>query len=91
MEGVRPCPVGGDTGGIRACTQPEVCQRGRRAPRGLDCDNLSGRVHGTGSYLVSNFTSPGWLRKGLKGKRFPSIKTEAFSERLAKRFVGTPK
>ena len=55
------------------------------------CDDLSGRVRGTGSYLVSNLTSPGWLRKGLKGKRLPSIKTEAFSERLAKGFVGTPK
>ena len=29
--------------------------------------------------------------RSLKGKRFPSIKNEAFSERLAKRFVGTPK
>ena len=47
------------TGGIRACTQPEVCRRGRRAPRGVDCDHLSGRVRGTGSYLVSNLTSPG--------------------------------
>ena len=55
------------------------------------CDDLSGRVRGTGSYLVSNPTSPGWWRKGLKGKRLPSIKTEAFSERLAKGFVGTPK
>ena len=91
MEGVKPCSVGDATGGIRACTQPEVCRRERRAPRGVDCDDLSGRVRGTGSYLVSNPTSPGWLRKGLKGKRLPSIKTEAFSERLAKGFVGTPK
>ena len=45
----------------------------------------------TGSYLVLNLTSPGWLRKDLKGKRFPSIKIEAFSERLAKGFVGTSK
>ena len=91
VEGFRPCPVGGVTGGIRACTQPEVCRRGRRAPRGVDCDDLSGRVGGTGSYLVSNPTSLGWWRKCLKGKRLPSIKTEAFSERLAKGFVGTPK
>ena len=91
VEGFRPCPVGVVTGGIRACTQPEMCRRGRRAPRGVDCDDLSGRVRGTGSYLVSNPTSPGWLRKCLKGKRFSSIKTEAFSERLAKGFVGTPK
>ena len=60
-------------------------------PKGVDCDDLSGRVRGTGSYLVSNPTSPGWWRKGLKRKRLPSIKTEAFSERLAKGFVGTPK
>ena len=57
----------------------------------LPCDDLSGRVRGTGSYLVSNPTLPGWWRKDLKGKRLPSIKTEAFSERLAKGFVGTPK
>ena len=50
-----------------------------------------GGATGTGSYLVSNLISPGWWRKGLKGKRLPSIKTEAFSERLAKGFVGTPK
>ena len=55
------------------------------------CDDLSGRVRDTGSYLVSNPTSPGWWRKGLKGKRFPFIKTEAFSEHLTKGFVGTPK
>ena len=59
--------------------------------RGVDCDDLSGRVRGTGNYLVSNPTSPGWLRKGLKEKRFPSIIIEAFSERLAKGFVRTPK
>ena len=58
---------------------------------GEACDDLSGRVRDIGSYLVSNLTSPGWWRKGLKGKRFSSIKTEAFSERLAKGFVGTPK
>ena len=81
---------GDATGGIRACTQSEVCRRGRRAPRRVDCDDLSGRVRGTGSYLVSNPTSSGWWRKGLKGKRLPSIKTEAFSECLAKGFVGTP-
>ena len=55
------------------------------------CDDLSGWVRGTGNYLVSNPTSPGWWRKGLKGKRLPSIKTEVFSERLAKGFVETPK
>ena len=59
--------------------------------RGVDCDDLSGRVQGTDSYLVSDPTSPGWLRKGLKEKRFPSIKIKAFSEHLAKGFVGTPK
>ena len=59
--------------------------------RGVDCDDLSGRVWGTGSYLVSNPTLPTWLKKGLKGKRFPSIKTEVFSECLAKGFVRTPK
>ena len=59
--------------------------------RGVDCDDLSGQVQGTSSYLVYNPTSPGWLRKGLKGKRLPSIKTKAFSEHLAKGFVGTPK
>ena len=91
MEGVKPCPERGVTGGIRACTQPEVCRRGRRAPRGVDCDDLSGRVRGTGSYLVSNPTSPGWLRKDLKGKRVPSIITEIFVEHLAKRFIRTPK
>ena len=58
--------------------------------RGVDCDDLSGRVRGTSSYLVSNPTSPGWWRKGLKRKRLPSIKTEAFSKRLAKGFVETP-
>ena len=46
--------------------------------RGMDYDDLSGPVRGTDSYLVSNLTSPGWLRKGLKGKRFISIKTNAF-------------
>ena len=60
-------------------------------PRGVNCDDLSGWVQGTNSYLVSKPTSPEWWRKGLKGKRLPSIKTEAFSERLAKGFVGTPK
>ena len=59
--------------------------------RGVDCDDLSGWVRDTGNYLVYNPTSPRWLRKGLKEKRFLSIKTEAFSERLAKGFVGTPK
>ena len=59
--------------------------------RGVDCDDLSGRVRGTGSYLVSNPTSLGWWRKCLKGKKLPSIKIEAFSERLTKGFVGTPK
>ena len=59
--------------------------------RRVDCNDLSGWVRGTSSYLVSNPTSPGWLRKGLKGKRFLSIMTEAFLERLAKGFVGTPK
>ena len=49
--------------------------------RGVDCDDLSERVRGTSSYLVSNPTSPGRLRKGLKRKRFPSIKIEAFLER----------
>ena len=83
MEGVRPCPEGNVTSGIRACTQPEVCRRGRRAPKGVDCDDLSGRVRGTDSYLVSYPTSPGWLRKGLKGKKFLSIKTKAFLEHLA--------
>ena len=91
VEGVKPYPERGATGGIRACTQSEVCRRGRRALRGVDCDDLSERVRGTGSYLVSNPTSPGWWRKGLKGKRLPSITTKAFSERLAKGFVGTPK
>ena len=62
-----------------------------RPLREVDCDDLSGRVRGTGSYLVYNSISPGWLRKGFKGKRFPSIKIETFSERLAKGFVGTPK
>ena len=57
----------------------------------VECDDLSGRVRGTDSYLVSNLTSLGWLKKGLKGKRFPSIIIEAFSEHLAKGFVGTPK
>ena len=33
VEGVRPCPVGVVTGGIRACTQPEVCRRGRHRRR----------------------------------------------------------
>ena len=56
-----------------------------------ECDDLSGRVRGTGSYLVSNPTSLGRLRRGLKGKRFPFIITEAFSECFAKEFVGTPK
>ena len=60
-------------------------------PRGVDCDDLSGRVRGTGSYLVSNPTSPGWWRKDLKGKSLPFIKTEAFSKRLAKEFVRTQK
>ena len=27
--------------------------------RGVDCDDLSGQVQGTGSYLMSNPTSPG--------------------------------
>ena len=70
----------------RKCADEDI-----RPLRGVDCDNLSGRVRGTGSYLVSNPTSPGWWRKGLKGKRLPFIITEAFSEHLAKGFVGTPK
>ena len=40
-----------------------------------------------GSYLVSNPTLPGRLRKCLKGKRFSSIITEVFLERLGKGFV----
>ena len=59
--------------------------------REVSCDDLSGRVWGTSSYLVSNPTWPGWLRKSLKGKRFPSIITEVFSEHLAKGFVRTLK
>ena len=59
--------------------------------RGVDCDDLSRRVQDTGSYLVSNPTSPGWWRKGLKGKRVHFIITEALSEYLVKGFVGTPK
>ena len=59
--------------------------------RGVDCDNLSGRVQGTGSYLVSNPTLPWKFKKDLKEKRVHSIITEAFSERLAKKFVRTPK
>ena len=51
--------------------------------KGVDCDDLSGRMRDTGSYLVSNPTSPKKLKKCLKGKRFPSIKTEAFSERFS--------
>ena len=70
----------------RKCTDEDVGPLRR-----VDCDDLSGRVEGTGSYLMSNPTSLGWWRKGLKGKRLPFIKTEAFSERLAKGFVGTPK
>ena len=62
-----------------------------RLLRGVDCDDLSGWVRGTGSYQVSNPTLSGWLRKDLKGKRFSSIKIEAFSEHLAKGFVETPK
>ena len=37
------------------------------------CDDLSGRVQGTGSYLVSNLILPRWMRKSLKEKRFSSI------------------
>ena len=59
--------------------------------RGVDCDDLSEAVCGTGSYLVLNITSPRWLRKDLKGKRFPSIITKVFLERLTNGFVGTPK
>ena len=51
------------------------------------CDDPSGRMRDIGSYLVSNPTLPGRLRKCLKGKRFSSIITEIFSERLTKRFV----
>ena len=58
MEGVRPYLRGGDvTDDIRAYTQPEMCRRGHRAPRGVDYDDLSGRVRDTGSYQVSNPTS----------------------------------
>ena len=57
----------------------------------ISCDDLSELVQDIGSYLVSNPTSSRWLRKGLKGKRFPSIKTEVFLERLTKGFVETPK
>ena len=46
--------------------------------RGVDCDDLSGRVRGTSSYLVYNSTSFRRLRKGLKGKRVHSIIIEAF-------------
>ena len=59
--------------------------------KGVDCDDLSGRVQGTHSYLVSNLTLSRWLRKGLKGKRFLSIIAETFLERLVKGFIGTPK
>ena len=41
--------------------------------------------------LVSNPTSLGRLRKGLKRKRFLSIKIKTFLEYLAKGFVGTLK
>ena len=51
------------------------------------CDDLSGRMRGIGSYLVSNPTLPRRLRKCLKGKRFLSIITEVFLERLGKGFV----
>ena len=57
--------------------------------RGMDCDDLSRRVQGTSSYLMSNPTLPGRLRKDLKGKRVHSIITKVFSEPLAKGFVGS--
>ena len=91
MEGIRPCPMGV----LQVVSEPvpsRKCANEDVGPlRGVDCDDLSGRVRGTSSYLMSNLTSPGWWRKGLKGKRLPSIKTETFSERLAKGFVRTLK
>ena len=91
VEGFRHCPVGV----LQVVSEPvlswKCVDEDVGPPRGVDYDDLSGRVRGIGSYLVSNPTSLGRLRKGLKGKRFPSIKTEAFSERLVKGFVGTPK
>ena len=33
--------------------------------RGVDCDDLSRRVRGTDSYLVSNPTSLAWWRKDV--------------------------
>ncbi|KAF3448516.1 hypothetical protein FNV43_RR09229 [Rhamnella rubrinervis] len=63
VESVRPdrgTPVWGVTGGIRACTQPEVCRRGRWAPKGVDCDDLSGRVREAPSVgvLQGSLTKP---------------------------------
>ena len=51
------------------------------------CDDLSGQMRGIGSYLISNPTSPGRLKKCLKGKRFSSMITKVFSECLTMRFV----
>ena len=92
VEGVRPCSEGGVLQVVSKPVPSRKCADEDIGPlRGVDCDDLSGRVRGTGSYLVLNSTSPGWLRKGLKGKRVPFIITEAFSERLAKEFARTPK
>ena len=91
MEGVRPCPMGV----LQVVSEPVLsrkCLDEDVGPlRRVDCDDLSERVRGTGSYLVSNLTLLGRLRKGLKGKMLSSIKTEAFSEHLAKELVGTSK
>ena len=73
MEGVKPC--------LRGVLQvvSESIPSQKRADedvgplRGVDCDDLSGQVRGTGSYLVSNLISPRWWRKCLKEKRLPSI------------------
>ena len=54
----------------------------------INCDDLSGWVRDTGSYLVSNPTSPGWWRKGLKGKRLPSIITDLLGSLTKPHTVG---
>ncbi|KAF3457712.1 hypothetical protein FNV43_RR02370 [Rhamnella rubrinervis] len=67
LVGKRPgCPVGGARlraqlwgviGGIRAYTQPEVCQPDIGPLRSVDCDDLSGRAYMTGHSAIDTSMS----------------------------------
>ena len=57
MEGVKPYSEGALHVVLELVPSKKCVDEDVGPLRGVDCDNLSGRVRGTDSYLVSNLTS----------------------------------